>query len=46
MGFLLRDKQLVWDPAQQVRDTGVAHDVIAARLLVQIANAIDNESDI
>ena len=46
MGFILRDKQLVWDPAQQTRDTGVAHDVIAAHLLVRIANSIENESDI
>ena len=43
IGFLLRDKQIVWDPAQQVRDTGVAH---AAHLLVRIANSIENESDI
>ena len=46
MGLILRDKQLVWDSEQQVRDTGVERDVVAARLLVTIANSLENESDI
>ena len=45
-GMVLKGGNLVWDAEQAGKDVGVEPDVITARLLVSIANSIENESDI
>ena len=45
-GMVLKGGNLVWDAEQAGKDVGVEPDVITARLLVSIANSIENEYDI